>query len=78
LEPALCGIIGVTGGAVALDVVVRGLSRLEYRGYDSAGVVLEAVVAFELADALLEKTGGDTVAEVTDHLAAYRARIAAR
>lgn len=36
-----------------------------------AGVVLEAVVAIEVADALLEKTGGDTVAEVTRNLSAY-------
>ncbi|MGH3442553.1 MAG: chorismate synthase, partial [Nitriliruptorales bacterium] len=37
-----------------------------------SGVVLEAVVAIELADALLEKTGGDTVAEVRRSLDAYR------
>jgi chorismate synthase len=41
-------------------------------------VVLEAVVATELADALLEKTGGDTVAEVVRNLAAYRDDIATR
>lgn len=43
-----------------------------------AGIVLEAVVAHVLADALLEKFGGDTVSEVTDHLDAYRKRIAER
>jgi chorismate synthase len=43
-----------------------------------AGVVLEAVVAYELADALLEKTGGDTVDEVLTALAAYRDRIGRR
>jgi len=43
-----------------------------------AGVVLEHVVAFELADALLEKTGGDTVSEVTRSLAAYLTDVAAR
>jgi chorismate synthase len=43
-----------------------------------AGVVLEHVVAFELADALLEKTGGDTVAEVRRNLDAYLADVAAR
>ena len=40
-----------------------------------AGVVAEAVVALTLADALLEKTGGDTVAEVRANLDAYRARL---
>jgi chorismate synthase len=40
--------------------------------------VLEHVVAFEIADALLEKTGGDTLAEVQRNLAAYLADVAAR
>ncbi len=43
-----------------------------------AGVVLEHVVAYEIADALLEKCGGDTVAEVARNLAAYRDAIATR
>lgn len=43
-----------------------------------AGVVLEAVVATELADALLEKTGGDTVVEVRRNLDAYLADVAQR
>jgi chorismate synthase len=43
-----------------------------------AGVVLESVVAIELADALLEKTGGDTVAEVRRNLEGYLADVAAR
>jgi chorismate synthase len=40
-----------------------------------AGVVAEAVVALTLADALLEKTGGDSMAEVCENLAAYRSRL---
>lgn len=43
-----------------------------------AGVVLEHVVAYELADALLEKCGGDTVAEVQRNLAAYLDAVARR
>lgn len=43
-----------------------------------AGVVLEHVVAYELADALLDKTGGDTVDEVKRNLAAYLDAIADR
>jgi len=35
----VCGIIGITGHATAVDGVVAGLRRLEYRGYDSAGIV---------------------------------------
>ncbi|WP_019632566.1 glutamine--fructose-6-phosphate transaminase (isomerizing) [Actinomadura atramentaria] len=38
----MCGIVGYVGGQSALEVVVEGLARLEYRGYDSAGVALAA------------------------------------
>ncbi|NYF98941.1 glutamine--fructose-6-phosphate transaminase (isomerizing) [Janibacter cremeus] len=41
----MCGIVGYVGpdaSARSLDVVMEGLSRLEYRGYDSAGVALVA------------------------------------
>ncbi|MEU6982794.1 glutamine--fructose-6-phosphate transaminase (isomerizing) [Streptomyces sp. NPDC046324] len=36
----MCGIVGYVGGQSALDVVIAGLKRLEYRGYDSAGVAV--------------------------------------
>ncbi|MCW2810495.1 MAG: glmS [Friedmanniella sp.] len=36
----MCGIVGYVGPRAALDVVVEGLRRLEYRGYDSAGVAV--------------------------------------
>jgi glucosamine--fructose-6-phosphate aminotransferase (isomerizing) len=36
----MCGIVGYIGSRDALGVVVQGLRRLEYRGYDSAGVAL--------------------------------------
>ena len=36
----MCGIIGVTGDDQALGVILEGLHRLEYRGYDSAGIAL--------------------------------------
>src|SRR5688572_2807551 len=35
----MCGIMGYVGGQQAWDIVLSGLKRLEYRGYDSAGVV---------------------------------------
>ncbi|GAA2970926.1 MULTISPECIES: glutamine--fructose-6-phosphate transaminase (isomerizing) [Streptomyces] len=38
----MCGIVGYVGGQSAQDVVVAGLRRLEYRGYDSAGVAVLA------------------------------------
>jgi glucosamine--fructose-6-phosphate aminotransferase (isomerizing) len=36
----MCGIIGATGSDPVLPVLLEGLARLEYRGYDSAGVAL--------------------------------------
>ena len=36
----MCGIVGVTGSDEALKVLLEGLRRLEYRGYDSAGVAI--------------------------------------
>jgi len=38
----MCGIVGYTGFRDAYDIVINGLRRLEYRGYDSAGIVLES------------------------------------
>nr|WP_221472407.1 glutamine--fructose-6-phosphate transaminase (isomerizing) [Amycolatopsis umgeniensis] len=37
---AVCGIVGYVGHRPALDVVIGGLRRMEYRGYDSAGVAV--------------------------------------
>lgn len=50
----MCGIVGYTGFRDAYDVVINGLRRLEYRGYDSAGVVLET----EDGNFEVEKTKG--------------------
>ena len=36
----MCGIIGYVGGKQAYPIVVKGLHRLEYRGYDSAGIAI--------------------------------------
>ena len=36
----MCGIVGYTGKELALSPVLEGLRRLEYRGYDSAGIAL--------------------------------------
>jgi glucosamine--fructose-6-phosphate aminotransferase (isomerizing) len=49
----MCGIVGYVGFQDALDVVLEGLRRLEYRGYDSSGVAVrvESAGAGELATA---------------------------
>jgi glutamine---fructose-6-phosphate transaminase (isomerizing) len=38
----MCGIVGYAGHRQAAEVVLEGLSRLEYRGYDSAGIAIVA------------------------------------
>ena len=36
----MCGIIGYIGGDNAVPILIEGLKRLEYRGYDSAGIAI--------------------------------------
>ena len=50
----MCGIVGYTGFQDAYDIVINGLRRLEYRGYDSAGIVLDS----DNADFQVAKTKG--------------------
>jgi glucosamine--fructose-6-phosphate aminotransferase (isomerizing) len=38
----MCGIVGATGSGDVLAIILEGLARLEYRGYDSAGAALVA------------------------------------
>ncbi|HOO56877.1 MAG TPA: glutamine--fructose-6-phosphate transaminase (isomerizing) [bacterium] len=62
----MCGIIGYTGSSNAADIILAGLQRLEYRGYDSAGVavVLDGRIErrraegklIKLADALRDRS----------------------
>ena len=37
----MCGIVGFTGAAQAAPILLDGLSKLEYRGYDSAGIAVQ-------------------------------------
>ena len=47
----MCGIIGFVGGEEAAPILLDGLSRLEYRGYDSAGVAVFDGEKLEVAKA---------------------------
>ncbi len=54
----MCGIVGYTGPNPALSRVIEGLRRLEYRGYDSAGVALATIPGEKL---VVEKKAGKLV-----------------
>ncbi|GGQ94452.1 glutamine--fructose-6-phosphate transaminase (isomerizing) [Deinococcus ruber] len=44
----MCGIVGYIGGRSAQDVLISGLAKLEYRGYDSAGVAIMGAEQIEV------------------------------
>jgi glucosamine--fructose-6-phosphate aminotransferase (isomerizing) len=59
----MCGIVGYVGPRDAAPILLDGLRRLEYRGYDSAGIA----VLTEAGDVFLEKKAGK-LTNLTDHL----------
>src|SRR5215218_524576 len=65
----MCGIVGYTGPREAGPILIEGLRRLEYRGYDSAGIAL----VDEEGDLFIEKKAGklanltDAMTDVTPH-----------
>jgi glucosamine--fructose-6-phosphate aminotransferase (isomerizing) len=70
--PCVCGIVGYAGSRSALPIVMDGLRRLEYRGYDSAGVTVVSGGALHTAKRAgkltnLEKVLADTDAHAEMH-----------
>src|SRR5256885_10162088 len=59
----MCGIVGYVGPRDAAPILLEGLRRLEYRGYDSAGIA----VLTEKGDVFVEKRAGK-LSNLTDHL----------
>src|SRR6478672_3720225 len=56
-ETPMCGIVGYTGPREAGPILIEGLKRLEYRGYDSAGIAL----VDDAGDLFVEKRAGKLV-----------------
>ncbi|HYC72231.1 MAG TPA: glutamine--fructose-6-phosphate transaminase (isomerizing) [Opitutaceae bacterium] len=67
----MCGIVGYIGNQKASGIILEGLKRLEYRGYDSAGVAVQRNGGFEVAkkvgrvDNLIRQTGAQKLAGTT-------------
>ena len=71
----MCGIVGFTGNRQAAPILLDGLSKLEYRGYDSAGLAVrdgenlaQVVKAKGRLSNLIEKTDGGKALKGTSRI----------
>ena len=67
----MCGIVGYVGTEQAAPILLEGLSRLEYRGYDSAGICVSADGRLQLSKTkgrlqnLIEKTN-ESISDISE------------
>jgi len=72
----MCGIVGYIGKRAACDILINGLKRLEYRGYDSAGVALNYKAQLHVVKqkgkvaALEGHVGSEVTHDVAEHATA--------
>ena len=78
----MCGIVGFVGNHQAAPILLDGLSKLEYRGYDSAGLAvrdgsgeIEVVKAKGRLKILAEKTNGGQAPVSYTHLDVYKRQV---
>ena len=62
----MCGIVGYTGKRPAAEVLVEGLAKLEYRGYDSAGIAVQEGNALQV---IRRKGKVSSLAHTVEHFA---------
>ena len=67
----MCGIVGYIGENQAVPVLLNGLSKLEYRGYDSAGVALALEDQFSSTNDEADLPGIATFQDVVAYIRAH-------
>jgi glutamine---fructose-6-phosphate transaminase (isomerizing) len=63
----MCGIVGYVGPKAPLEILMPGLDRLEYRGYDSAGVALNSGTGIEIVKRAGRIADLSDALEMSDH-----------